>query len=53
MFATLEPNFQVGLLREAFEDSNLPFRVDLFIWGEVLEVFDGGLSRYTRRLCSA
>ena len=26
-------------LREAFEESNLPFRVDLFIWAEIPEEF--------------
>ena len=26
-------------LREAFEESNLPFRVDLFVWDEVPEQF--------------
>ena len=29
-FATSEQRRQVGDLREAFEESNLPFRVDLF-----------------------
>ena len=30
---------QVGNLREAFEESDLPFRVDLFVWDEVPESF--------------
>ena len=30
---------QVGELREAFGESDLPFRVDLFIWDEVPELF--------------
>ena len=30
---------QVSDLREAFEESNLPFRVDLFVWDEVPEQF--------------
>ena len=39
VFATPEQNGQVGELREAFEESNLPFRVDLFVWGAVPEQF--------------
>ena len=35
VFATPEQRPQVGDLREAFEESNLPFRVDLFVWDEV------------------
>lgn len=30
---------QVSLLKEAFEESNLPFRVDLFIWDEIPKSF--------------
>ena len=39
VFATSEQNSQVGALREAFEESNLPFRVDLFVWDTVPESF--------------
>ena len=39
VFATPEQRPQVGDLREAFEESNLPFRVDLFVWEEVSEAF--------------
>ena len=35
VFARPEQNAQVAELREAFEESNLPFRVDLFVWDEV------------------
>ena len=35
VFATPEQDRQVANLREAFEESNLPFRVDLFVWDEV------------------
>ena len=35
VFATPEQRPQVGDLREAFEESNLPFRVDLFVWDDV------------------
>ena len=34
-FARPEQSAQVTELREAFEESNLPFRVDLFVWDEV------------------
>ena len=39
VFATPEQSRRVGDLREAFEESNLPFRVDLFVWDEVPESF--------------
>ncbi len=39
VFATPEQNGRVGELREAFEESNLPFRVDLFVWDAVPESF--------------
>ena len=39
VFATPEQRRQVGDLREAFEESNLPFRVDLFVWDDVPEAF--------------
>ncbi len=34
-FASSEQKNAVAELREAFEESDLPFRVDLFIWKEV------------------
>ena len=39
VFATPEQNDQVADLREAFEESDLPFRVDLFAWDAVPEEF--------------
>ena len=39
VFATHEQRPQVGDLREAFEESNLPFRVDLFVWDDVPDSF--------------
>ena len=39
VFATPEQWRQIGHLREAFEESSLPFRVDLFVWDEVPESF--------------
>ena len=39
VFATPEQRGRVGALREAFEESNLPFRVDLLVWDEVPETF--------------
>ena len=39
VFATPEQNDQVADLREAFEESDLPFRVDLFVWDAVPEEF--------------
>ena len=39
VFSTPEQRRRVADLREAFEESNLPFRVDLFGWDEVPESF--------------
>ena len=39
VFATPEQERRVSDLREAFEESNLPFRVDLFVWNDVPEQF--------------
>ena len=39
VFTTPEQNSRVFDLREAFEESNLPFRVDLFVWDDVPERF--------------
>ena len=39
IFATPEQSSRVFDLREAFEESNLPFRVDLFVWDDVPERF--------------
>ena len=39
VFATPQQRRGVGNLREAFEESDLPFRVDLFVWDEVSETF--------------
>ena len=37
VFARPEQSARVADLREAFEESDLPFRVDLFVWDEVPE----------------
>ncbi len=39
VFAKPEQERRVFDLREAFEESNLPFRVDLFVWDDVPEQF--------------
>ena len=39
VFATPEQQPQVGDLREALEESDLPFRVDRFVWDDVPESF--------------
>lgn len=39
VFTKPEQERRVSELREAFEDSNLPFRVDLFVWDAVPEQF--------------
>ena len=45
VFATPEQRRQVGQLREAFEESNLPFRVDLFVWDEIPDSFREQIER--------
>ena len=42
-FAAKEQSQAVANLREAFEESYLPFRVDLFVWDEVPEEFHGNI----------
>lgn len=39
VFARSEQKRQVGDLREALEQSDLPFRVDLFVWDDMPERF--------------
>ena len=39
VFAKPDQERRVSELREAFEESNLPFRVDLFVWDAVPEQF--------------
>ncbi len=39
VFARPEQSARVAELREAFEESDLPFRVDLFVWDEAPESF--------------
>ena len=45
VFATPEQNGRVSDLREALEESNLPFRVDLFVWDAVPEQFRKHIKR--------
>ncbi len=39
VFASPSQNDRVSALREALEESNLPFRVDLFVWDNIPEQF--------------
>lgn len=45
VFATPDQARDVSDLREAFEESNLPFYVDLFVWEEVQESFREQIER--------
>ena len=45
VFATPEQNGRVSDLREALEESSLPFRVDLFVWDTVPEQFRKHIKR--------
>ena len=38
-FSTKEQREDIYALREAFEESPLPFRVDLFVWDDIPEHF--------------
>ena len=38
-FAKPEQSGQVGLLKDSFEESELPFCVDLFVWSEIPDFF--------------
>ncbi len=44
-FATPEQATDVMLLKEAFEESDLPFTVDFFVWDEVPESFHKSIER--------
>jgi predicted nucleotidyltransferase len=43
VFSKPEQERQVSTLREALEESSLPFRVDLFVWDEVPETFKAAI----------
>ena len=45
VFAAPDEMQQVGDLRNAFDESNLPFRVDLFVWGAVPRSFRENIRR--------
>jgi len=44
VFASEEQRPAVSALREAFEESSLPFRVDLFVWDELPEAFRANIA---------
>ncbi len=46
VFASAEQSRQVYDLRESLEESNLPFRVDLFIWEELPESFQKNIEAF-------
>ena len=52
-FARPEQSARVTDLLEAFEESNLPFRVDLFVWDQVPEGFRGRIKAEGTELTSA
>ena len=45
VFARPEQSVLVAELREAFDESDLPFSVDLFVWDDVPESFRGKIER--------
>ena len=42
-FSTKEQRENIYDLREAFEESILPFRVDLFVWDDIPDHFKGNI----------
>ena len=45
VFAAPDEMRQVGDLRDAFDESNLPFRVDLFVWDAIPDDFRRNIRR--------
>ncbi|GHU16135.1 hypothetical protein FACS189441_8240 [Betaproteobacteria bacterium] len=45
VFASADQRRQISDLREALEESNLPFRVDLFSWDEAPESFKANIEK--------
>ena len=44
-FAIPEQKNQVFNLKEAFDESDLPFRVDLFVWDEIPKQFKNNITK--------
>jgi len=43
IFSSPDQRLQVSDLKEAFDESNLPFRVDLFVWDEIPKQFKANI----------
>jgi type I restriction enzyme S subunit len=39
VFANANDRLKVNALRDAFDESNIPFRIDMHIWNELPEIF--------------
>ncbi len=46
VFASAEQSRQVGDLRESLDESDLPFRVDLFVWEDLPESFQKNIESF-------
>ena len=53
VFSTPDQRARVGDLREALEESNLPFRVDLFVWDDVPNSFRKQISADHVAICTS
>jgi len=53
VFTTPEQSLAAGSLKEAFEESSLPFRVDLFVWDEVPKEFHKNIKENSRVIVEA
>lgn len=45
VFTAPEQSWRVFELKEALEESSLPFRVDLFVWDDILDSFKANISK--------
>jgi predicted nucleotidyltransferase len=52
VFSGAEQRPQISLLKEAFEESNLPFRVDLLEWETLPDNFKERIKANTVSVCS-
>ncbi len=52
-FSESNQQMHISELREAFEESSLPFRVDLFVWEQMPESFRGNIQACYRVMQSA
>lgn len=45
VFAEAQQKLQIFCLKEAFEESDLPFRVDIFVWKDIPTQFQKNITQ--------